>query len=174
MNEEEKKKNKDGFVEGLERAALEGAAAETVQRFGTAAKQHYVAYSGVDNEAGKELSRGLKSISESKVNKDFYEQNIKQQAGFSAEVKSTARDNANRVVNRNPTRKVRTDDLGHVNHPLYDHVEIDVTGKIMEGSGSQMKFVGDTPDELLTKLNGKKFQKYIDADVFNCFAQCGG
>ncbi|GFI42841.1 hypothetical protein IMSAGC018_00505 [Lachnospiraceae bacterium] len=165
MNEEEKKKNKDGFVEGVERAALEGAAAETVQRFGTAAKQHYVAYSGVDNEAGKELSRGLKSISESKVNKDFYEQNIKQQAGFSAEVKSTARDNANRVVNRNPTRKARTDDLGHVNHPLYDHVEIDVTGKIMEGSGSQMKFVGDTPDELLTKLNGKKFQKYIDADV---------
>ena len=35
MNEEEKKKNKDVFVEGVERAALEGAAAETVQRFGT-------------------------------------------------------------------------------------------------------------------------------------------
>lgn len=91
LSEEEKKCKKEHTIEGLERAAIEGASAEVVQRYGSAIKQHYVAYSGVDNEAGRELSRGLKSISKSKVNNKDYDRNIKQQAGFSAEVKSTAR-----------------------------------------------------------------------------------
>ncbi len=165
LSEEEKKCKKEHTIEGIERAAIEGASAEVIQRYGSAIKQHYVAYSGVDNEAGRELSKGLKSISKSKVNNKDYDRNIKQQAGFSAEVKSTARKNAKKIIDGESTRTIRTDDRGRVNDPLYDHVEVDVMGNIIEGSGSQMKFVGNTPEELLAKLNGKKFQKYIDADA---------
>lgn len=83
--------DKDEKQNRIRKAALEGANFEAVQRYGNAAKQHYVAYSGVDNEAGKQLSKGLKSISNSRVNHNYQSQNIKQQAGFSAEVKSVAR-----------------------------------------------------------------------------------
>lgn len=152
-------------AEELERSAIEGAAAETVQRFGSAAKEHYVAYSGMDNEAGKQLKKGLKSISEYKVNPDYAEQNVKQQAGFSAEVKTTANRNAESIINRESTRTARTDDLGSVNDELYDLVDIDAAGNKIAGSGSQMKFVGGAPDELLDKLGSKKFQKYLDADA---------
>jgi len=152
------------LVDGLENSAIEGASAETIQRFGNAAKQHFVAYTGVDNEAGKKLTKGLKSISKYAVNSDpnYAEQNIKQQAGFSAEVKTTARRNAEKVINGERTRTVRTDDLGSVNDQLYDLVDVDSSGRRIFGTASQMKFVGGSPDELLDKLNSKKFQKYID------------
>lgn len=165
MKEQENKRDKECIIDGLERSAIEGAAAETIQRFGSAAKEHYVAYSGVDNEAGKTLHKGLKSISRSKVNPDNRDANIKQQAGFSAEVKSTARKNAQNIINGNSKRSVRTDDINRVNDPLYDHVEVDSAGNVINGSGSQMKFVGSSPYELLKKLNSNKFQKYIDADA---------
>ena len=165
--EENIRKERDKrFLKGIEKSAIEGAAAETVQRFGSAAKQHYVAYSGVDNEIGKQLSKGLKSIAGYKVNPEYAEQNIKQQAGFSAEVKAVARRNAQKIINRENTRTVRTDDLGSVNDQFYDLYDIDVNGRRIAGTGSQLKFVGGTPDDLLTKLNSKKFQKYIDADTW--------
>lgn len=161
-NERKEKRRK----KGLERSAIEGAAAETVQRFGSANKQHFVAYSGVDNEAGKQLTKGLKEISEYTVNPDYETQNIKQQAGFSAEIKANARKNADRIINKEKVRSSRTDDLGNVNDPLYDLVDIDENGDIIAGSGAQMKFVGASPDALLDKLNSKKYQKYLDADAF--------
>lgn len=46
----------------LEEEVLKGAAAETVQRYGSAAKQHYVAYSGMDNETGQNWRRGLRKF----------------------------------------------------------------------------------------------------------------
>jgi hypothetical protein len=73
---------------------LAGAGVEIVQRYGSAVKEHLVAYSGTDNEAEKRLKKSLKSISGQKVNSEFKNQNIKQQAGFAAEVKHTARENA--------------------------------------------------------------------------------
>lgn len=160
-----KKEHDRHLLEGCEKSALEGAAAETVQRFGSAAKQHFVAYSGIDNEAGKQLTKGLKSISEYAVNPEYAEQNIKQQAGFSAEVKTTARRNAQKIINRESTKTFRTDDLGSVNDQLYDLVDVDAYGRRIADTGSQMKFVGGSPDDLLTKLISKKFKKYIDANV---------
>ena len=55
--------------------------------------------------------------------------------------------------------------MGNVNDPLYDLVDIDFNGNRIIGTESQMKFVGNNPEELLQKLNSKKFQKYIDADA---------
>ena len=78
--------------------ALEGAAEEVVQRYGSAVKEHFVAYSGVDNETGEQLKKGLKDIAKSKINPDYAKTNIKQQAGFAAENKYTARQNAERII----------------------------------------------------------------------------
>ena len=72
--------------------AISGAAYETIQRYGSAVKEHLVAYSGIDNE--KEISssvmkKSLKSIKEQKTNSD-YEYSIKQQkAGWAAATNAT-------------------------------------------------------------------------------------
>ncbi len=169
MDKKKKQKSKD-----LLNAGVAGASYETVQRYGSAVKQHYVAYSGTDNEIGKKLVKGLKQISEEKVNPDYKYQNIHQQAGFSAEVKDVARVNAEKIINKDPTRKIRTDDLGSVNDPLYDTVTIDADGNVIEGTGAQMKFLGASENDptgegnasrALEKLQSKKFQKYLDADA---------
>lgn len=76
----------------VEHAGLAGAQAETVQRYGSAVKEHFVSYSGMDNETGKQLAKGLRQVAESKVNPDSAAMNIKQQAGFAAEIKTQARE----------------------------------------------------------------------------------
>lgn len=171
MDEKEKNTKKE---ENILNAGIAGASSETIQRFGSAAKEHYAAYSGRDNEINRRLVKGLKDISEQKINPDYTYQNVHQQAGFSAEVKDAANTNAERIINGEKNRKIRTDDLGKVNHPLYDHVEVDADGKIIEGSGSQMKFIGASsndptgegaPARALKKLQSKKFEKYLDNDA---------
>lgn len=170
----DKKKKKEQRTEDAKTAGIAGAAYETVQRYGDAAKQHYVAFSGQDNELGKHLVKGLKQISEEKVHPDYEFQNIHQQAGFSAEVKDVARTNAEKIIEGDTTRKIRTDDLGSVNHPLFDTVSIDSNGNVIDGSGAQMKFLGASENDpagmgnaarALEKLQSKKFQKYLDADA---------
>ena len=162
---DEREKLRSSFSEGLESAAITGAATETVQRYGSAVKEHLVAYSGMDNEAGVKLTRGLKSVSESKINPDFAENNIRQQAGFSAEIKSAARGNAENIINKKPVRIRRTDDLGSVNDQIRDLVEVGPDGRAIPGSGVQMKFVGSDPKALLGKLTSPKYKKYLDANV---------
>lgn len=162
---DEMEKRRSLFSEGLERASISGAAAEAVQRYGSAVKEHSVAYTGMDNEAGIRLTRGLKSVSESKINPDFAENNIKQQAGFSAEIKSAARGNAENIINKKPVRIMRTDDFGSVNDQIRDLVEVGPDGRVLPGSGVQMKFVGSDPSALLGKLTSQKYKKYLDADV---------
>lgn len=149
-------KDREKLARDLEKEMLKGAAAETVQRYGSAAKQHYVAYSGMNRETGQQLKKGLKDIAKSK-------QTVKQKAGFAAEVKSVARKNADNIINGKQSRLVRTDDIGRINDPLYDLVEHTSDGKINFETASQMKFVGSSPEKLLEKLNSRKYQKYIDA-----------
>ena len=155
-------------------AGIAGSAYETVQRFGSATKEHYVAYSGQDNESGQGLAKGLKQISEQKLNPKYRYNNIHQQAGYSAEIKDTARSNAEKIIKGEKSRKTRTDDLGRVNDPLYDTVEVDANGNIIKGSEAQMKFVGASEKDptgkgnaarALDKFQSKKYQKYLDADV---------
>lgn len=169
-DQKERKQNEEDILN----SGIAGANYETIQRYGTAAKDHYIAYSGIDNETGKTLAKGLKQISEEKVNPNYKFQNIQQQAGYSAEVKDVARSNAERIIKGDSTRKVRTDDLGRVNDPLYDTVLIDENGEIIEESGVQMKFIGASKKDptgegnaarALKKLQSKKFEKYIEHDA---------
>lgn len=162
----DKKEKNDKAV--LAEVAIEGAATETVQQIGSAAKEHVVAYSGIDNEKSGEnrcLKKSLKKIAKSKVKPDYKNTNIKQQAGFAAEVKYTARQNAEKIINGESTRYTRTDDADRVNDPLYDHIQLDSNGIEIVGTGEQMKFVGSSPSACLDKLKSAKFQKYIDADA---------
>ena len=144
--------------------ALEGAATEIVQRYGSAAKEHFVAYSGIDNETGEQLKRGLKAISKSKVNPDYKEANLKQQAGYAAEDKYTARENANRIINGEKSRVHNTDTKGSGSYnEQYDHIITDENGNVI--AREQMKFVGSNPKEALKKLASAKYQKYYDANA---------
>jgi hypothetical protein len=171
-DKKDKKKTDD---DAIITAGLTGAAAEVVDRFGSANKEHLVGYSGVDNEIGQVLSKGLKSISESKVNPEYRDNNIHQQSGFSAEVQSTSRKNAENIINKKTTRHTRTDDIdrqqygeneiGGKNDQLYDHVDLDSNGNPIAGSATQMKFVGHGGKDTLDKLTSKDFQKYFDNDV---------
>ncbi|MCM1128364.1 MAG: hypothetical protein NC211_00535 [Alistipes senegalensis] len=179
MSTEIDRKEKEDSQKGkqLKQAALNGAAAETVQRYGSAVKEYNVAYSGVDNEAGKKLTRGLKDIAKSKVHPDYRDANLKQQAGFSAEVLDTADTNAEYIIRKSPVRKIRTDDLkkmvdphsgkpvGGTNDTLFDHVELDKHGNIIPSSAAQMKFVGKTPEDAYNKLMSPEYQKYFDTNA---------
>lgn len=156
--------DKNKKIKTLENAALEGAATEVVQRYGSAAKEHFVVYTGKDNETGEQLKRGLKDIAKSKVNQDYKEANLKQQAGFAAEQKYTARQNAESIINKEKTRVHNTDVKGSGDYDqLFDHIITDENGIVI--SQEQMKFVGSNPKACLDKLASKKFQKYFDADA---------
>jgi hypothetical protein len=90
------KKDDQTFID----AGLAGAAAEVIQRYGSANKEIFVGYGGVDNETGKVYSKCLKTIADSKINPDYKDNNIHQQGGFAAEVQSTSRKNAENIVNK--------------------------------------------------------------------------
>ena len=164
MGYEENKRKRS--ADALANAALGGAAFDTVRRFGSGIKEHIVAYSGTDNETGTALKRSLKSISQSKVNPDYAKQNLKQQAGFSAEVLEVKRRRAEEAIAGKKPSTIRTDDIpGHVNDPLYDITSaVDANGNPIPGASAQMKFVGSSPKDAVGKMMGAKYEKYIDAD----------
>ena len=165
-NNEEREVDENRRIMGK---ALEGAAVETVQRFGSAIKEHLAAYAGDREKPADGNSRPpktLKSIAETPTSNEFREQNIAQQAGFSAEVESAARKNADNIIAGKDTRFKRYDDVKHVsNDPIVDIVEVDDLGKPIIGSEAQMKFVGSSPKELLNALKSKEYAKYRDAGV---------
>ncbi|MCQ2403221.1 MAG: hypothetical protein MJ202_05800 [Lentisphaeria bacterium] len=148
-------------------AHLAAISNDVVQRYGSGVKEHFVAYSGIDNETGKQLKRSLTQIAKSKVNPEYRDSNIKQQAGFSAEVKEVARRRAEEAISGRAPTTVRTDDIpGHVNDPLFDITSsVDGHGNPIPGSSVQMKFVGASPSAAVDKMMTKDFQKYIDGDV---------
>ena len=155
-------KNKGNIF--IEDVMIGASSVDTVQLYGEAARQYVMAYSGSD--AGVRLAKGLKSISESHINPSWAENNLKQQAGYSAEVKYVSNQNAKAILNGDGTTYIRTDDLGNVNDPLFDHVRLDSSGNVIKGSGEQMKFIGKDPHQWLQKMiTEQKFQKYFDADA---------
>ena len=166
--------DKDNKKNDLLNAAIVGGTYQTTQKYGDAVKQHFVAYSGRDNETGINLVKGLKDIAEGKINPDYEFQNISQQSGFAAEVKEVARSNAEAIINDDSTRKIRTDDLGRINDQLYDTLTIDKNGNIIDGTGEQIKFLGSSKDDpkglgnakrAFDKLSSKEFKKYLDNDA---------
>lgn len=162
------------LYDGLIDAVLVGAFQDTVQCYGGAIGEHLVGLTGMDSLRDHEWVRGLKKIADSKVHPDYEYQNTHQQAGFSAEVKSVVRQNSEARIHGDATRTMRTDDLGRVNDPLYDSVQIDEHGAIIDGTGTQIKFLGYSESDPFHEhsaarafhtLMSDKFAKYHEHDV---------
>lgn len=164
---DQKREKKEDEGSTLRNVAVGAANIETVGRFGSANAEYIKGYTGVDNETGQKFAKGLKGISEGKADHPIHAQNnIKQQAGYSAEVATTSRDNAEAIIKKLPKRTMRGDDHPQYgkNHQVVDRVQV-LDGKIIAGSESQMKFVSDY-EKLLNDIfeegkNGNhKYAKY--------------
>ncbi|QGG46640.1 hypothetical protein [Heliorestis convoluta] len=147
---------------------------ENVQRFGHAAAEYIKGYQGNVTETGEILQKGLKQVSQSKVHPDYQYQNLKQQAGFSAEIHYVNQKNAESIINQQDQRFSRSNDVGLGNHSLYDILAVDQEGNpILQQNeplwSAQMKFIGryESQEEieksaqgLVKKLTSKKWDKY--------------
>lgn len=154
----------DENVKDIQRVGVALASSETVNRYGSANAEYIKGLRGVDNETGQHFAKGLADIAEHKLNADPTEaaKNIKQQAGYSAEVAATSRDNAEAIIQGSKVRTSRSDDLPQFgrNHNVVDRVQI-LNGEIIEGTQAQMKFVGDR-DQLFKRIAHEdgKFARY--------------
>lgn len=111
----------------------------------------------------------LRKIAGSKINPDYKDTNSQQQAGFSAEVKQTARTNAQNAIDGKAQRIERTDNVGDVNYPQYDHVNVDKNGNpILDHNG---KYTGGSQQknfskiENYDKLRNKDYEHYKDTPI---------
>lgn len=140
------------------------SANETVSRYGSASAEFIKGYTGTDNQTGQRFAKGLADIAKHKVNPDPVEaaKNIKQQAGYAAEVATTSHDNAEAIIQGSKVRTSRSDDLPQYgrNHNVVDRVQV-LNGEIIDGSQTQMKFVGDRDllFERIAREDGK-FARY--------------
>lgn len=118
-------------------------------------------YSGTKLSDGKS-TLGLKEINNRKIDPNNYYRSIKQHAGFSAEVISTAKENLKAELDNTGIRTYRADDrpdLFAKNDQYVDKFREDQNGKIIERI--QTKFVGKDPADCFKKLQSSKYDKYI-------------
>lgn len=129
--------------------AIGTALYDTVDRFGSANAEFVKGLRGHDYQTGEDFNLSLRKLAGYKINPEFAEKNIDQQAGYAAEVLKTSRDNAEHRIAGDPTRVQRSEDVPGYgkNNTRFDHVET-LDGVVVPGSQSQMKFV-NRPDELL-------------------------
>ncbi len=178
MDEKDKK--------NLEKHALEGAAAEGIQRYGEAVKEHVVAYKG-DPIKNKERNIKLEKMPWKLRRKDkktdkyrslhkSYKKNPKQGAGFAAEIKAVAKENAEHIIKGEKKRIERAENIekqaykngnqiGGTNDKLYDVVEVDVNRQKAIGEARQLKYLGKDGKECADTLLGKDFDKYRDNNI---------
>ena len=200
MNDNDQK-NTRKRTDTIENAALAATSEDVVDRYGSGVKEHIVAYSGKDYENikyklpdGRIVSkkpttgpyeeipaindRSLKSVSQYKrgpKSDPNYKTETKNQAGFSAEIKETARRREEQAIKGEKPHTMRTDDIvevdsegnpvldshgkpikRHVNNQLFDITsEVDANGNPVPNSSYQMKFEGSSPKQAIDKLLAK-------------------
>lgn len=171
-SEDESNKNSENNIE----IAFKMGTHATVQREGEATSQVIQAYKGVRYDSrGSNLNhegRSLKNIKEYKINENYVTQNIKQQAGFDAELIDEARRNKNNIRTGKKERVRTSDGIGQTNDMKYDHVILDSHGNVLDGSGSQMKFYGielkkskityRVIDKIVTDKSWERYDTLID------------
>ncbi|GAA8698385.1 hypothetical protein HpDR86_11870 [Helicobacter pylori] len=121
----------------------------------------------------------LEEISKRKINPNYTNQNINQQAGYSAEIKEQARVNAHNILAGKRERIVQYDDLfsekktqvkklfpnyatPKKNHEIVDYISVDEKGDVIPGTLTQSKFVGRNGEECFKKLLSKDYEKYFE------------
>ena len=124
-------------------------------------------YNGVDVGDGT-MTLGLKEIHNWKINPDYYSQNIKQHAGYTAEVIGTAKENILADYKETGMKTFRADDrpdLFQRNDQYVDKIRLNSAGEIVDRI--QVKFVGKDPADCLSKLTSKKYDKYFNDGRIN-------
>jgi len=177
--ESEKKEKQDADErKSLETNVTLAANAQTIGRHGNAASEYVKAYTGKNYQANgalkSDMQKSLKGISKGTINPQDAQRNIKQQAGYSAEVMDVAERNAEEILKGSDKRYARADDVtGHkINETKNDIVLLDSNGNEILGAngqsqGTQMKFVkmGKSAEETASALTGSKFRnKYPDGE----------
>ncbi|MFP6271354.1 DUF456 domain-containing protein [Helicobacter pylori] len=136
-----------------------------------------VLYASANREHLSVLDK-LEEISKRKINPNYINQNINQQAGYSAEIKEQAHVNANNILAGKMGRLRQYDDLSSEqkaqvknlfpnyatpskNHEIVDYASIDEKGNIIPGTAVQSKFVGKNGEECFKKLLSKDYEKYF-------------
>ncbi len=137
-----------------------------------------VLYASANREYLSVLDK-LEEISKRKINPNYTNQNINQQAGYSAEIKEQAHVNANNILAGKMGRLRQYDDLSseqkaqvknlfpnyatpNKNHELVDYVRVDEKGNVIPGTAVQSKFVGRNGEECFKKLLSKDHEKYFE------------
>ncbi len=118
-------------------------------------------YFGTDLENGMH-TLGLKEIAKWNLSELYKDINIKQQAGYAAEVISTVKENLIAKATGSKIKTFRSCDLPHLfgkNDQYVDKVRLDADGNILERI--QVKFVGKNGADCLNKLMSNKFDKYF-------------
>ncbi len=140
-----------------------------------------VLYASANREYLSVLDR-LKEISKRKINPNYINQNINQQAGFSAELKEQAHTNAQNILMENGERLVQYDNLSvdqkaqigecfpdyatpSKNHEIVDYISVDEKGNVIPGTLTQSKFVGRNGAECFEKFLSKDYEKYLKNGV---------
>lgn len=143
---------------------------ENGERYGRAAAEYIKGYKGTISDDGNIIKKGLKQVSESKVNSNFEYQNLKQQAGFAAEINYVDKINADNIINKNNIRVSRSNDVGLGNHTQFDILAVDIEGNPILNSdrpiwSAQMKFCGgyQTKEEI-QKSSEKIVRKLVSKD----------
>ncbi|EJC11605.1 hypothetical protein HPHPP16_0930 [Helicobacter pylori Hp P-16] len=121
----------------------------------------------------------LEEISKRKINPNYINQNINQQAGYSAEIKEQAHVNANNILAGKGERVRQYDDLSSEkkpqvkklfpnyatpskNHEIVDYISVDEKGNVIPGTVVQSKFVGRNGAECFEKFLSKPYKKYFE------------
>ncbi len=138
-------------------------------------------YASANREHLSVLDR-LEEISKRKINPNYINQNINQQAGFSAEIKEQAHVNANNILVGKRERVYQYDDLSSTqkdqikkpfpnyatpskNHEIVDYISVDEKGNVIPNTLTQSKFVGRNGAECFEKFLSKDYEKYLKNGV---------
>ncbi len=120
----------------------------------------------------------MEEISKRKINPNYINQNINQQAGYSAEIKEQARVNEHNILAGKRERLHQYDDLSsekkpqvkklfpnHAtpskNHEIVDYISVDEKGNVIPKTLTQSKFVGRNGAECFEKFLSKDYEKYL-------------
>ena len=110
--------------------------ADIIDTFGNVVNEYLKGYDGIDYETGK-MVKGLYDVSRSKINPQFKNANINQQAGYCAEHFTKILENEQKLkIGNFKNRTERTDDIarqpdglgnfiGGKNEELYDIADVD-------------------------------------------------
>ncbi len=124
----------------------------------------------------------LEEISKRKINPNYINQNINQQAGYSAEIKEQAHGNANNILAGKRERVCQYDDLSSEkkpqvkklfpnyatpskNHEIVDYISVDEKRNVIPNTLTQSKFVGRNGAECFEKFLSKDYEKYFENGV---------